>query len=220
MNDIKLLIFDWDGTLMDSVQHIVDSLNAAIQQLDLAPRHHDDLKNVIGLGMREAIAAIYPDQVDDAFAAQFVEAYREYFFAEDARQSMFAGARETLQQLQSQNYVLAVATGKSRHGLNHALSDTGLHGMFVESRCADETRSKPDPLMLEEILESLNMKAQHAIMIGDTEYDLAMARAAGVHPLGVSYGVHDRERLQKHKPVHILDAIQELPGWLSSQRLS
>ena len=203
---------------MDSVQHIVDSLNYAIQQLSLEPRAHDDLKNVIGLGMREAIAAIYPEQIDDAFATQFVEAYRQHFFADDAPQSMFSGAYETLEQLQSQNYMLAVATGKSRHGLDRALADTGLHDMFIESRCADETRSKPDPLMLEEILQTLEIKPEHAIMIGDTEYDLEMARSAGVHPVGVSYGVHDRQRLQKHHPLQILDAIQDLPDWLSSHR--
>jgi len=218
MKDIKLIIFDWDGTLMDSANHIVNCLRGAIKTLGLQHRHDDELKNIIGLGMHEAIFSLYPDQQSTAFADKFTAAYRQTFFADDAPQAMFPGSRKTLEALKP-HYQLAVATGKSRHGLDLVLEETGLMSFFHESRCADETQSKPHPQMLNEILGSLDVSADEAIMVGDTEYDLEMANLAGVHPVGVSYGVHEVSRLHKHNPVHMLDKIEELPAWLEMTKV-
>lgn len=217
MKDIKCLIFDWDGTLMDSVMHIVASMRNVIHALGLETRTDDEIKNIIGLGMREAIYALYPEQQTAEFAERFTVEYRQHFFADDAPQQLFDGVISTLGLLQQKGYYLAIATGKSRHGLDRILAETGIGNYFQHSRCADETRSKPHPLMLQEILQQLDIEPQQALMIGDTEYDMEMACNAGVHPMGVSYGVHERRRLQKYQPVHILDNIVELPDWLSSQ---
>jgi len=217
MKEIKLLIFDWDGTLMDSVMHIVDCMRNVIRGLGLEPRTDDEMKNIIGLGMREAIYALYPDQQSPDFADRFTAEYRTYFFSDNAPQQLFDGAVATLEELQQKGYYLAIATGKSRRGLDQVLSETGIGELFLQSRCADETRSKPHPQMLEEILHNLEVAPHQALMIGDTEYDMEMARNAGVHPVGVSYGVHESSRLQKYQPLHILDTIEELPSWLSGQ---
>lgn len=217
MKEIKLLIFDWDGTLMDSVMHIVDCMRNAIQELGLESRSESEMKNIIGLGMREAIYVLYPEQQTPVFADRFTEAYREYFFTTNAPQSLFDGVVKTLQDLKQNDYWLAIATGKSRRGLDKVLAETGIGELFLESRCADETRSKPHPQMLEEILQSLQVDPQQALMIGDTEYDMEMAVNAGVLPVGVSYGVHDPDRLKQFKPAHILDNIRHLPAWLDSQ---
>jgi phosphoglycolate phosphatase len=217
MNDIKLLIFDWDGTLMDSVMHIVDCMRNAIQQLGLESRQDEEMRNVIGLGMHEAIYMLYPEHNTRDFANKFTAAYRDYFFTENAPQRLFDGVVETLGQLDRQGYIMAIATGKSRRGLDKVLGETGIGSLFVESRCADETRSKPHPLMLQEILQTLDIAPQHAVMIGDTEYDMEMAKNAAVEALGVSYGVHEPQRLQKYQPLHIIDSINELPGLLDNQ---
>lgn len=215
MKEVKCLIFDWDGTLMDSVMHIVASLRHAINALGLESRTEHEMKNIIGLGMREAIYALYPDQQTEEFAARFTAEYRQHFFTDHAPQQLFDGVCETLGLLQQRGYYLTIATGKSRRGLDQVLTETGVGKFFQYSRCADETRSKPHPQMLHEILQQLNIEPQQALMIGDTEYDMEMARHAGVHPMGVSYGVHEPGRLQKYQPVHILNSIVELPGWLA-----
>jgi len=218
MRSKQLIIFDWDGTLMDSINHIVDSMRYAIQAMDLETRTTEQLRDIIGLGMKEAIFRLYPDQQTSDFANQFSAAYRENFFIEQAPQSLFDGVENTLQSLIDQDYLLAVATSKSRHGLDKVMSQTGLAEYFVTSRCADETRSKPHPQMLLEILESQQIAAEDAMMIGDTEYDLEMAVQARVLPVGVSYGVHTIERLNKYNPAHILDNITHLPKWLESRQ--
>lgn len=218
MLDKQLLIFDWDGTLMDSVNHIVASMRHAIETLALESRSTDQLRDIIGLGMKEAIYRLYPDQQSTDFANRFSTAYREKFFADQAPQALFDGVEKTLQSLLDEGYLLAVATSKSRHGLDKVLAETGLVDYFVTSRCADETRSKPHPQMLLEILESQQVAAADAIMIGDTVYDLEMAVHANVVPVGVSYGVHKIERLNKFNPAHILDKITDLPNWLESRK--
>jgi len=220
MKDIKLVIFDWDGTLMDSVMHIVGSLKGAIETLNLESRNDEALKNIIGLGMREAIFDLFPDQDSIEFADRFTAAYREYFFAKDAKQALFPGALETLKHLKESQYQLAVATGKSRKGLKYALNETRLDYLFDESRCADETRSKPHPQMLQEILSVMNLEPEQAIMVGDTVYDLEMAKNAGMSSIGVNYGVHTTEQLEKFNPVCILNNIQELPELLASKGIS
>jgi len=207
----RLVVFDWDGTLMDSVGHIVASMQGAMTDMDLPVLAPEAIRNIIGLGMREAVHALFPDDRSDVFLERFTGRYRDYYFAPDAPQKLFPGAERMLQALREEGYLLAVATGKSRHGLDHALSETGLDAMFHTSRTADETASKPDPRMLVEILAHLDVPPAAAVMVGDTEYDLDMASRAGMASVGVSFGVHAPERLRRHGPLACLDDLETLP---------
>ncbi|HPY40166.1 MAG TPA: HAD-IA family hydrolase [Thiolinea sp.] len=212
----QLLIFDWDGTLIDSAAHIVHCIHLVNANVGLEPRTDAEIRNIIGLGLEEAFQYLYPQ----AKAAQIQAAAHEYkqqFFLHNRKPSeFFAGARETVELLADQGYWLAIATGKSRQGLNEVLAETQLKPFFPVTRCADETLSKPHPLMLEEILSEYDLPVQAALMIGDTEYDLEMAHQLGMHAAGVSYGVHGKERLLALQPRVCLDDIRELPIWLAS----
>ena len=211
---VRLIIFDWDGTLMDSETQIVHSMFGAIADLQLEARSAEQCRNIIGLGLQEAIDALYPGR-DADFVARFVDRYRHHWFAISHHSELFPGARETLLLLKEAGFLLAIATGKGRLGLDKVLGHTGLDDVFSATRCADEARSKPHPQMLEEILQQLGVAAQQSLMVGDTEYDMHMARQAGVHPVAVSYGVHDRQRLLQHQPLVCLDTITELVDWLA-----
>ncbi len=212
MHDIQLIIFDWDGTLMDSEAHIVASMHGAMDNLGIARLPVREVSNIIGLGMREALDALFPQQAgDDGFAQEFVAAYREYFFAEDAEQVFFDGAVPVLEDMRERGMLLAVATGKSRRGLKLALKHNDLEGFFDATRCADETASKPDPLMINEILQNLSISPEQAVMIGDTEYDMEMAGNAGTHAIAANYGVHDASRLSGYGLLGSLESITELP---------
>lgn len=215
MNEYKLLVFDWDGTLMDSEARIVTCLERAAQDIGAQVLARERLREVIGLGMTEAVLHLYP-QADPPFVRRFIDAYREHFLSRDSTPSMlFPGAREVLEGLAAQGWLLAVATGKARRGLDRALQETGLEVLFHATRCADETFSKPHPRMLEEIMTDLDTEAEATLMIGDTEYDMMMARNAGTRALAVSYGVHELDRLLGHGPVGHIDAITQLPAWLA-----
>lgn len=215
---VQLIVFDWDGTLMDSETQIVHALQASIGDLALEARSIDECRNIIGLGLQEAVDALYPGQ-DKAFTRRFVERYRHYWFSQAQHSDLFPGSRETLSLLREAGFVLAVATGKGRAGLDKVLADTGLEDLFSVTRCSDETQSKPHPQMLHEILRETRIEARHALMVGDTEYDLKMANEAGVGPVAVNYGVHARERLLRHHPLVCLDNITELVDWLAEQQL-
>ena len=218
MNDKKpfdVLIFDWDGTLMDSEAHIVACLEVAMREVGVEPRPADELKQVIGLGLYEALAALMPEE-SATLHQQATEAYRRFFLSGDATPSeLFPGVEAALQQLFEEGFQLAIATGKSRRGLDKVMRQTQLASLFSLSRCADETFSKPHPQMLEEILTNLDVSAHRALMVGDTEFDLQMAANIGMPSLAVNYGVHSVERLKRHKPLAILDQFGELPEWLS-----
>lgn len=215
MQNFELLVFDWDGTVMDSEARIVACLQAAITDLQLPTLGVDALRNIIGLGLAEAINTLFPGS-DERLHRELVERYRYHFLVADPTPSqLFTGARETLQQLADAGYLLAVATGKGRQGLNKVLEETGLGPMFQATRCADETFSKPHPQMLLELMDLLGVEPAATLMIGDTEYDMEMARNARTGALAVSYGVHAPERLLKHEPLGCLDAITELPDWLA-----
>ncbi len=210
----ELLVFDWDGTLMDSEARIVASLRATIGDLHWDARPTDALRNIIGLGLREAARQLYPE-ISDTDYAQFVARYRYHFMVGDPTPSeLFPAAADTVEELHRRGYQLAVATGKGRQGLNKVLQDTGLHPFFHATRCADETTSKPHPQMLNEIMDELDVRPERTLMIGDTEYDMEMARNARAHGLAVSYGVHARERLLRHAPVACIDSIGQLISWL------
>lgn len=214
----SLLVFDWDGTLMDSEASIVTCMQGAISDLGCEPRSDESIKNIIGLGLREAIDTLYPGS-DDAFLKAMVDRYRYHFLGGGSDMAeLFPGAAETIRDLSEAGYLLAVATGKGRRGLDMVLEKTGLGQYFHATRCADESFSKPHPQMLEQLMDVLGAEPGETLMIGDTEYDMQMANNARTHALAVSYGVHDKERLLQHSPLHCLDAIVELGGWLAGQQ--
>lgn len=213
----QLIIFDWDGTLMDSATRIVASFQASIAHVGLPQRTDEQVRHIIGLGMREAVESLFPG-VAEADAQSVIEHYRyQYLEACDIPTPLFPGVSETIAQLRADGYLLAVATSKSRKGLNRAFAQSGLEAYFHTSRTADETRSKPEPLMLEEILSELQQTPQQALMIGDSSYDLEMANNASMHHIAVSYGAHDSERLLACGPQTCLHAINELLPWLQQQ---
>jgi phosphoglycolate phosphatase len=215
---IRLIVFDWDGTLMDSETQIVHSMFGAIRDMQLESRTADECRNIIGLGLKEAIDSLYPGR-DEQFSRQFVDSYRQHWFTQAHDSELFPGARETLLLLREAGFELAIATGKGRTGLEKVLKHTELESMFSVTRCSDETRSKPHPQMLEEILQETGVEAENTLMVGDTEYDMNMAIQAGVHAVAVSYGVHERGRLMAHQPLACLDTISELVDWLAEQQL-
>lgn len=198
---------------MDSEAKIVGSLRAAGSDLDLEVLDDDTLSDVIGLGLKEAIETLYPSAGSDIHRA-FADRYRHHFLGTAATSSLFGGAVELLQDLHGRGFLLGIATGKSRRGLDRALAEHNCGHFFHATRCADETFSKPHPQMLLDIMERLGVNPQETLMIGDTEYDLLMAHNAGVGAVGVSYGVHGRERLLRHRPAVCADTIGELAAWL------
>ncbi|MFM7783726.1 MAG: HAD family hydrolase [Gammaproteobacteria bacterium] len=210
MSAVHLYVFDWDGTLIDSVPRIVHCLKRAAETLQFRILSDEAYGDVIGLGLPQAIARLYPG-LDADWAEAYRQQYAEAFVSADGEPSaFFPGALETLDALRSRGHRLAVATGKSRRGLDRVLQRHGLAGFFDATRCADETASKPDPTMLHQIFAELDVPAAQSLMVGDTEYDLDMAARAGVRSVGVSYGVHSRERLARHAPLRIIDALPQL----------
>lgn len=208
-----LYIFDWDGTISDSAAKIVRCMQVAAQRAGVEPQTDDGIRNIIGLGMPEALQVLYPD-LDGEVKERIRLEYSRYFKEEDATPSpFFEGALETMEHLRDQGYLLGVATGKSRKGLDRVLKRLGLSDFFHISRCADETASKPHPRMLLEILDELKVKGADAVMVGDTEYDMAMARSAGMPRIAVSYGAHHIERLQKWEPVLCVDRFPAILDW-------
>lgn len=214
---IQLIVFDWDGTLMDSEAQIVSCLHAAIADLQLAPMDDDTVKNVIGLGLREAIDTLVPGR-DDRFHRAFVDFYREHWYRSGSS-SLFEGARETLEYLKQQNLLLGIATGKARRGLERVLDETGLNGFFDATRCADEAPSKPHPKMLQELMAVLDVAPEQTVMVGDTEYDMEMATNAGTGKIAVNTGVHSAERLHRHSPLVCLDRLCDMQSWIEDAAL-
>ena len=208
-----ILIFDWDGTLMDSTAWIVDCMRRAIADRGMPERSDDAIRGIIGLGLHEAVASLFPE-ADDHSVTKVCNAYRDHYFGADEQCALFEGVEQVLTELQELGYWLAVATGKSRRGLDKVLSETGLEPMFPITRTADETLSKPHPLMLEEIVTDFNTEADRCLMIGDSLFDLQMATNAGMDGLGVSWGVQESAALQSLDPVGLIHDILELPGWL------
>ena len=214
---IKLIVFDWDGTLMDSEAQIVACLHAAIADLGLEPMEDDTVKNVIGLGLREAIDTLVPGR-DQEFHQTFVDYYRKYWFQSEAS-VLFEGVRDVLDTFRQQKLLLAVATGKARRGLERVLGETGLASCFHATRCADEAPSKPHPQMLLDIMARLDVLPKETLMVGDTEYDMEMATNAGVAKIAVRTGVHSEERLNRHAPLVCLEQLTDMPMWLSDAGL-
>ncbi len=210
----ELIIFDWDGTLIDSESTIVGCMQGAIAELDLPPRDATSIANIIGLGLREAIMELYPGleagQVD-----ALREGYSRLFTGNNlTTAAVFPNVNGTLAALHGHGRRLAVATGKSRRGLDRAFSQVEWSQYFHASRCADETKSKPHPQMLHELLDQLQVSAERALMVGDTEYDMDMARQAGVDRVAVDYGVHHVDRLTPYEPRLVIGDMKELADWV------
>lgn len=207
---IKIAIFDWDGTVVDSIEHIANSLHKAAADLGFPTLEKAAYRNIIGLGMVDALKLLYPD-VEDPDIDAIRQAYSRYFFAKEATpQQIFPGMADTIESLRLRGVGRAVATGKSRHGLDAALQSSGLKTQFDITRCADETRSKPDPRMLKEILAFYQLNAHEAVMIGDTTYDLEMAQRIGMPSIGVRWGVHDDDDLARFAPAALVSSASEL----------
>ena len=209
-----LLVFDWDGTLIDSAPTIVACIQAACRDLGLPVPEDARASHVIGLGLQDALSYAVPGLPPEDYGA-VVERYRRHFLARDPEIPLFPGARSMLAGLRDRGHVLAVATGKSRAGLTRALDNTALRPLFAASRCADQCASKPAPDMLCELMEELGTDAVNTLMIGDTVHDLQMAAHAGVQAVAVSHGAHPRADLVALAPLACLENIEELTRWLA-----
>jgi phosphoglycolate phosphatase len=212
----QVIIFDWDGTLMDSVERIVDCLRQASLSAQLPEQSNADYRRYIGLSLTEVLKRLHPSAserqqmvMDAVYRWQFME-------ANQTAMTTFAGAEALLNRLSQAGKRLAIATGKSRHGLDLVLSETGLGHYFVVTKSAEETRSKPDPLMLQEILTELNIPVSQALMVGDAIFDLEMAQAIGMDAVAITHGVHDKAELAAYHPITFCDDLIQLKNWLTT----
>ena len=199
---------------MDSTSTIVKSIQAAARDLGLPVPSDEDASHVIGLGLHEAMQAAMPN-IDPALYPKMVERYRFHYLTKDPELVLFDGVRDMLAELSQDGYFLAVATGKSRVGLNRALNAVGLLSLFDATRCADETFSKPHPAMLQELTRELGQDLKRTVMVGDTTHDLLMANNAGAAGVAVEYGAHPVDQLQSCKPVYSAQNVTQLHEWLS-----
>ncbi len=211
--DFDLIVFDWDGTLMDSTAIIARSIQAAADDLGVPVPDLERANHVIGLGLREAIAHAVPE-LPVARIADFSDRYRHHYLQAEETLLVFDGVRELLADLHATGLPLAIATGKSRRGLIRSLAATELTAYFCATRCADQTDPKPCPAMLLEIADELQIVPARALMIGDTTHDLEMARAAGTQSIGVSWGAHPRSQLLACAPLAVVDTVAELRAWI------
>jgi len=213
----RVLIFDWDGTLVDSIGRIVESIHVAARSCGL-PQVNDELvKGIIGLALPEAVNVLYPDRADIGLIDDFRHFYSEHYLALEAQPSaLYPGVAKALPEFRDSGYLLAVATGKGRRGLDRVLAGQGWEDFFDITRCADETASKPDPLMIQEILAHCGARPEQALMVGDSIFDLQMARRAGVDSVAVAYGAQPLHVLQQHEPRAAINHFSELGSWLRS----
>lgn len=210
MHTYKLVIFDWDGTLMDSVDRIVYSMQASAVALSFEPPTYHQAKQIIGLSLPKAIQTLFPSADKEQVQTLTAQYKHQYVEVNTTPTPLFNDALELLTQLKKEHKLLAVATGKARAGLQRVWQASDTEHFFIASRCADECVSKPDPDMINSLLTELNIEKHEAVMIGDTSFDLEMAQRAGVDSIGVTYGVHDTEVLSKYQPRAIVDSLAEL----------
>jgi phosphoglycolate phosphatase len=213
----ELIIFDWDGTLMDSTARIVSSLQQSAISAGLKMPSAEQAKQVIGLGLQEGFAVLFPE-ADKKDAELVAEHYRhEFVYLNTTAHDLFTGVIEWLEDARRNQLLMAVATGKSRAGLDRELTKHSMHHHFVTTRCADECFSKPHPQMINEILNETGMDPEQAIMIGDTTFDLDMANAAGVDSLGLIQGAHSKDQLLSSAPIAIVDSFNDAASWLNDR---
>ncbi|HEX7387254.1 MAG TPA: HAD-IA family hydrolase [Castellaniella sp.] len=209
----KAVIFDWDGTLMDSTHHITGSLIAACRDLGLHEPSPEEAGWVIGLSLQAALYRLVPElSADNADA--FIACYKQHFQSLQHELHLFPGQEQLLQDLHTQGIILGVATGKSRRGLDAQIARLGLAPLFAATRCADEARGKPDPDMLEQLMRELNLEARDVLMVGDTAHDIQMAHAAGVDGLAVGYGAHAPEELKSALPTALTLTVPQMQAWV------
>jgi phosphoglycolate phosphatase len=208
-----LIAFDWDGTLYDSTALIVRCIQLACRDLNLSVPSDADAAYVIGLGLHDALRHAVPGLAAERYPELGLR-YREHYWAHKDDLVLFPGTLAMLQALKERQHLLAVATGKNRRGLDDALAQAELHGVFDATRTADETAGKPHPLMLRQLMAELGVAPERTLMIGDTTHDLEMAGRAGVAGLGVSYGAHDHAAFEAHGPVFVAHSTRELHDWL------
>ncbi|WP_341678547.1 HAD-IA family hydrolase [Niveibacterium sp. SC-1] len=213
--NFDLIVFDWDGTLMDSTAMITHSIRAASADLGLPVPSVERARQVIGLGLVEALQYAVPELAREQYP-QMVERYRFHYLARDHELVLFEGVLDLLGGLRESGYQLAVATGKSRKGLDRALAVAELRSFFDATRTADETFSKPHPEMLLQVMDVLMVAPERTLMIGDTTHDLQLAANAGVAALAVSFGAHELPELEAMSPLAILHSIPEVQAWLQS----
>ncbi len=211
-----LIVFDWDGTLLDSAALIAETLRMACTRMGIATPPEAHARHVIGMGMMAALQYVAPELPPERLPELF-EHYRAHYLPREHQLRPFAGVAELLQQLDADGYLLAVATGKPRVGLERGFAATGFKTHFVASRCADESRPKPDPDMLLHLMAVTGTTPQRTLMIGDTSHDLMMAHHAGVDAVAVSYGAHPRAFLEQHPALVVLDSVPDLARWLGAQ---
>ena len=209
-----LIVFDWDGTLCDSTALIVDSIQAACRDLGAPVPSREAASWVIGLGLNDALQHAVPDLPTERYP-ELARRYRHHYFNDQHALTLFDGVLPMLAALRERHHWLGVATGKTRQGLNAALSTAALHGVFDATRTADETASKPHPLMLQELMREFGVEPERTLMIGDTTHDLQLAANAGVAAVGVAYGAHAHDLLDAHEPRLIARTVAELHDWLT-----
>ncbi len=214
MKPYKVIIFDWDGTLMDSDKRIVACLKEAALCADLPLLSDVDYRHIIGLSLPIALSTLYPNAsewqqkvMDAVYRWQFMEANQTQMLP-------YHGMVDLLEELKKQGYLLALATGKSRRGLELVLKETGVGDYFVVTKSAEETVSKPNPLMLKQIVDTLGITVTEALMVGDSVYDLEMAQNIAMDSVAMTHGVHDAEQLAAFNPKVFCDDLAQLKAWL------
>lgn len=212
MKQTKLIIFDWDGTLVDSQARIIHSYQQAALQTGLDKPQGDAIRQTIGLSLSESLTRVYkPEQITQEITQQFLAHYRVLFHHPDAQaMPLFEGVKKGLQTLKDHGYWLSVATGKARRGLDLSLQELQMDSFFMYSRCADEARSKPHPQMLFDTLDYTGLTAPDCVMIGDTSFDLEMAQGANIKSIAVTYGAHPKEQLINYKSAAMVDHFDEI----------
>jgi len=214
----QLLIFDWDGTLVDSLPNIVACTQAALSEVDLPAADDEVIRRGVGLGLREMVETFCPGCDEEAFQG-ILEAYRRLWFGKFSRHpKLIPGARTTLEELFRRQYLLAVATAKSRRGLEIELEATGLKPLFTATRTVDEAHAKPHPQMVLDLQDELGARADKTVMIGDTPHDLQMAKNAETPRIGVSTGTYDAPELEELEPLTVLNSVAGLIPWLDGGR--
>ena len=209
-----LIAFDWDGTLFDSTALIARCIQAACADVGAAVPTLKDASYVIGMGLSEALQHAAPDLPRERYR-ELAERYRFHYFAKQHEVVLFDGTLDMLRALKARSHVLTVATGKSRRGLDEALGNFDLKGLFDGTRTADETASKPDPLMLRELMAEFGVAPQRTLMVGDTTHDLQLALNAGAASIGVSYGAHDHAAFDAFPTLHVAHSVADLSAWLA-----
>jgi phosphoglycolate phosphatase len=212
----QAVIFDWDGTLLDSTHHIVGALIGACRDLGLREPTREQAGWVIGLSLQAALYQQVPELKADQVDA-FAQRYKAHFMHLLADMHLFEGQAQLLRDLHARGVVLAVATGKSRQGLDTSIERLGLQGLFRATRTVDEARGKPDPDMLEQLLSELDLAPGSALMVGDTTHDVLMAKAAGIDSLAVSYGAHRASLLESARPTAMVGTVLDMQAWIRAR---